>query len=109
NRIDPAAAKILGVLPAPNSPGSFDATNGFNVNNLVAVGSSKPSNNTITTRIDENFTSNDRFFGTLTHYKINSPIQPRIPGPLENNVGPGTTTGYQVTVGYTRTWTPTFV
>jgi len=108
NRIDPAAAKILGVLPSPNSPGSFDATNGFNVNNLVAVGSSKPGSNSYTTRIDENLTDKDRIFGTLTHYNSQSPIQPRISGPLENNVGPGTTTGYQATIGYTRTWTPTF-
>src|SRR5205807_4262799 len=58
--------------------------------------------------IDENLTGNDRIFGTLTHFNNQSPSQPRIAGPLENNVGPGMTTGYQATIGYTRTWTPTF-
>src|SRR5262249_26580698 len=75
-RIDPAAAKILGVLPSPNSPGSFDAANGRAVNNHVSIGSSKPSNNTITTRIDENISEKDRLFGNLTHYSNQSPLQP---------------------------------
>src|SRR5215467_5239360 len=108
NRIDPAAAKIAGVMPLPNSPGSFDAANGLAANNFVAIGSSKPSNNATTTRIDENLTEKDRIFGTLTHYKNLSPAQPKITGPLENNTGPGTTTGYQTKISYTRTWTPTF-
>jgi len=108
DRIDLAAAKILGMLPMPNSPGSFDAANGLSVNNLVEIGSTKPSSNSITTRIDENVSEKDRFFGSLTWFKSNSPAQPGIPGPLENNVGDGVTTGYQATIGYTRTWTPTF-
>ena len=109
DRIDPAAAKILGVLPTPNSPGSFDAATGQAVNDLVAIGSTKPSNNSFTTRIDENVTVNDRLFGTLTHYKNQSPAQPKIPGPLENNTGPGVTTGYQATLGYTHTFSPTLL
>src|SRR5258708_5014940 len=99
DRIDPAAAKILGVLPSPNSPGTLDATNGLAVNDLVVIGSSKPANNSFTTRIDENISDRDRIFGTLTHFKNQSPAQPKIPGPLENNTGPGTTTGYQATLG----------
>src|SRR5215831_1269761 len=34
SRIDSAAAKISGVMPEPNSPGSFDAANGLAANNL---------------------------------------------------------------------------
>ena len=107
DRIDPASKKILGVLPLPNSPGSFDAANGLAVNNLVEIGSTKPSNNITTTRIDENISQNDRIFGTLTHYRNQSPGQPKIPGPLENNTGLSVTTGYQATIGYTHTFTPT--
>ena len=107
--IDSAAAKILGVLPAANSPGSPDAADGRSINNLVEVGSSHPSSNNYTTRIDENISEKDRIFGSLTYFGALSPIQPKIPGPLENNVGPGTTTGYQVALDYTRTWTPTLV
>ncbi|MEO7143634.1 MAG: carboxypeptidase regulatory-like domain-containing protein, partial [Bryobacteraceae bacterium] len=47
NLIDPAAAKILGVLPGANSPGSPDAADGRSINNLVEVGSSAPSSNTV--------------------------------------------------------------
>jgi hypothetical protein len=108
SRIDSAAAKISGVMPLANSPGSFDAANGLAANNLVAIGSSKPANNAYTARIDENVTEKDRFFGTLTHFNNQSPAQPKIPGPLENNTGPGTTTGYQTKISYTRTWSPTF-
>jgi len=106
--IDSAAAKIMSVLPAANSPGSPDPANGRTVNNLVEVGSSAPTMNTYVTRIDENISEKARVFGTLTHYNSLSPLQPSIPGPLENSVGPGVTTGYQAALGYTHTWTPTF-
>jgi hypothetical protein len=109
DRIDPAAAKILGVLPAANSPGTPDTVNALAVNDLAVIGSSKPANNSFTTRIDENISDRDRIFGTLTHYKNDSPAQPKIPGPLENNTGPGTTTGYQATLGYTHTFSPSLL
>ena len=108
NLIDSAAAKILGVLPSPNSPGLFDPATGRNANNLVEVGSTKPGSNATATRIDENVSDRIRLFGTLTHFGSTSPGQPTIPGPLENATGLSTTTGYQATIGYTHTWTPTF-
>jgi outer membrane receptor protein involved in Fe transport len=107
--IDPAATKILGVLPQPNSPGTFNAANGLAVNDLVEIGSSKPGSNNFTTRIDENLSQNDRLFGSLTHYNSQSPTQPVIPGPLENTTGASVTTGYQATIGYTHTFSPTLV
>jgi len=105
--IDPAAKKILSVLPSSNSPGTADPTNSRNVSNLAEVGSSHPSSFNFTTRMDENITDNDRMFGTLTHYNSKSPLQPTLPGPLESSVGPGVTTGYQATLGYTHTFSPT--
>src|SRR5262249_11304537 len=48
-------------------------------------------------------------FGVLTHFNNQSPPQPRIPGPLENNVGPGMTTGYQAIIGYTHTFSSTLL
>ena len=107
SRIDPAAAKIMGVLPAANSPGSFNAANGIAVNDLVEVGSTKPSSNTFTTRIDQNFSEKDRLYGTLTHYNAQSPTAPVIPGPLENTTGPSVTTGYQAALTYQHTFSPT--
>src|SRR5262249_52311953 len=105
--IDPAARKIMSVLPAANSPGTADPTNSRSESNLAEVGSSHPSSFNFTTRIDENISDNDRMFGTLTHYNAKSPLQPTIPGPLESSVGPGVTTGYQATLGYTHTFSPT--
>ena len=107
--IDPAAAKIMGVLPLPDSPGTFSAANGLALNDLAEIGSSKPGSNNFTTRIDENLSENDRLFGSLTHYNSQSPTQPVIPGPLENTTGPSTTTGYQATIGYTHTFSPTLL
>ncbi len=107
SRIDTAAAKILGVLPAANSSGVFDKVNGVVMNDLVEVGSTKPSSNNYTTRIDQNFSQSDRVYGTLTHYNAQSPTAPLIPGPLENTTGPGVTTGYQASLSYLHTFSPT--
>jgi outer membrane receptor protein involved in Fe transport len=109
DRIDKAAAKILSVLPAPNSPGSFDPVSGITVNNLVEIGSTKPSNNSYTGRIDENLSERDRFFGAVTYFNNQSPGQPKITGPLENNTGPGVTIGNQIVVGYTHTFSPSLL
>ncbi|MEI9972515.1 MAG: TonB-dependent receptor [Ignavibacteriota bacterium] len=109
NMIDPAAAKIMGVTPSPDSSGTADPANGRIVNNLVSSGSSKPGSNTYSSRIDENLTTKDRMFGSLTHYSSVAPLQPVIPGPLESAVGPSTTTGFQAILGYTRVWSPTVV
>lgn len=108
-QIDPAAAKIFSALPLPNSPGSFDPATGVTINNLVEIGSTKPASNSTTLRIDHNISDKDRLFGTLTHFNKASPAQPKIPGPLENNVGPGVTTGYQAILGYTHTFSPTLL
>ena len=108
SRIDPAAAKIMGVLPAADSSGAFDKINGIAVNNLVEVGSTQPSSNNYTTRIDQNFSQNDRVYGTLTHFNQQSPTAPLIPGPLENTTGPSVTTGYQAGLSYVHTFSPTF-
>lgn len=108
SRINSAATKILGVLPEPNSPGSLNKTDNLATNNLVDVGATQNTTNNYTTRIDQNFSEKDRVYGTLTHYNAFSPTQPLIPGPLKNNTGPSTTTGYQAGLSYVHTWSPTF-
>jgi hypothetical protein len=107
--INSAAAKILSVLPGADSPGVLDTINGRFTNNLVEAGSSHPSSNSETARIDENLTAKDRLYGTFTHFASASPLQPSVPGPLENSVGPGTTTVFQTTVDLTHTFSPTLV
>ncbi len=108
--IDPAAQKILGLIPAPNSPGTADKTDNLQTNNFVSVGSSHPALNTGVMRLDEAPTNTLRLFGTFVHYNGYSPIQPVFPGsPLENAVGSSETTGYESTLGLTKIWSSTFV
>jgi hypothetical protein len=109
-RIDPAALKILGLVPPPNSPGTINKTDNIVTNNFVSTGSSHPTTNTGMARLDEAVRDNLRLFGTLVHFNNYSPIQPIYPGsPLENAVGSNTTTGYEATAGLTKIWSPTFL
>ncbi len=108
--IDPAAAKILSLVPAPNSPGTPNTNDNIATNNFVSIGSSHPTANTGVARIDETVTDNIRFFGTFVHFNNYSPIQPTFPGSvLENSVGDSNTTGYESTLGYTQTFSPTLI
>ena len=108
--IDPAALKILGLVPAPNSPGTINKTDKIVTNNFVSIGSSHPTTNTGMARLDETATNSLRLFGTFVHYNNYSPIQPTYPGsPLENSVGNTETTGYESTAGLTKIWSPTFI
>jgi Carboxypeptidase regulatory-like domain/TonB-dependent Receptor Plug Domain/TonB dependent receptor len=108
--IDPAALKILGLVPAPNSPGTINKTDQIAANNFVSVGSSHPTTNTGMARLDETATNSLRLFGTFIHYNNYSPTQPLFPGsPLESAVGNSETTGYESTAGLTKIWSPSFI
>ncbi|HTW63709.1 MAG TPA: TonB-dependent receptor [Bryobacteraceae bacterium] len=107
--IDPAAVKILGLVPTPNSPGTINKTDNIATNNFVSIGSSHPTTNTGMLRLDETATSSLRLFGTFVHYNNYSPIQPTYPGLLNNAVGNSETTGYESTAGLTKIWSPTFI
>ncbi|HUA61771.1 MAG TPA: TonB-dependent receptor [Verrucomicrobiae bacterium] len=108
--INPAALKILGLVPGPNSPGTFNATDNLSTNNYVSIGSSHPNNNTGVFRIDENVSSSLRLFGSFTHFNNFSPTQPVFPGSvLDSATGNSVTTGYESTFGLTKTWSPTFI
>jgi hypothetical protein len=107
--IDPAARKIMGLLPNPNAPGNLDAPNNRRTNNFVLNEPTSPSNNEFTLRMDHNVSERARIFGRLTHYRLNSPRSQILPGPLEPAVGDSFTTGYQTSVGWTHTWSPTMI
>lgn len=108
--LDPAALKILGLVPAPNSPGTLDKSDNIAADNFVSIGSSHPAANTGVARLDESAGDSVRLFGTFVHYNNYSPIQPTYPGsPLENAVGSTQTTGYESAAGLTKIWTPSFI
>jgi hypothetical protein len=107
--INPAATKILSLLPAPNSGGTYDSADNLYKNNFVNVGSSHPTNNTGVARIDQSISDKTRLFWTFVHFNNFSPIQPGVPGPLDDSTGDSQTTGYESTLGLTQTWSPTLI
>jgi hypothetical protein len=108
--INPAALKILGLVPLPNSPGTLNKTDKIAANNFVSIGSSHPATNTGMARLDETVTDSLRLFGTFVHFNNYSPSQPTYPGsPLESSVGNSETTGYESTAGLTKTWNASFI
>jgi hypothetical protein len=108
--IDPAAMKILGLIPSPNSPGTINKTDNIATNNFVSIGSSHPTTNTGVARLDETLTKSLRLFGTFVHFNNYTPLQPAYPGsPLEDGVGNSETTGYESTIGLTKVWNPTLI
>jgi hypothetical protein len=109
NLLNPAALKILGLVPAPDSPGTFNPTDNIATNNYVSIGSSHPTNNTGMARIDETISEHTRLFATFVHFNNYSPTAPAFPGVLDSAVGDTATTGYENTVGLTQTWSPTFI
>ncbi len=110
NLIDPAALKILGLVHAPNSPGTLNKTDNIATNNFVSIGSSHPTTNTGLARLDETFSNSLRLFATFIHFNNYSPIQPTYQGsPLESSVGNSETTAYESSTGLTKIWSPTFI
>src|SRR5262249_24097595 len=100
SQLDPAALKILALLPAPNSPGTLNKTDNLVANNFVSVGWSHPTTNTGVARIDHAAPNNLRVFATFVHYNNHTPSQPIFPGSvLDNAVGASQTTGYESTAG----------
>ncbi|MGH9161353.1 MAG: TonB-dependent receptor domain-containing protein, partial [Vicinamibacteraceae bacterium] len=109
NRIDPAAAKMMALLPQPNASGTPDPATGRQVSNYVLTESIRPSNNEVTARVDHTAGQRARFFGRFTHYRLDQPSDPILPGALDPAVGDSFTKGYQTAVGWTHTWSPTML
>jgi Carboxypeptidase regulatory-like domain/TonB dependent receptor-like, beta-barrel len=109
--IDPAAAKILAMLPLPNSPGTFDAANNRFTNNYVAQQTSNLDALRLVARVDEQLTQKD-----LIHVSLyrNTSSQPNpltyLTAPLLNTTWDCSCSNAWITsVDYTRVWSPTLV
>jgi Carboxypeptidase regulatory-like domain/TonB dependent receptor/TonB-dependent Receptor Plug Domain len=109
DQIDPAARKIMSLLPAPNSSGSADAANGRRTNNYVNDLTNKPQEDEITVRVDHNMGTSSRLYGRLTYYDLFGPGSPTMAGPLNNAANDSTTKGYQLSAAWTQIWSPTVV
>ena len=109
NRLDPAAQKIMNLLPMPNQPGTRDATNGRFINNYLNTGSTSLTDNQYTFRGDHSIGDAARLFGRYTTSKNLAPSGAVLPGPLDSRVGDSTTTNYQAAASWTHIWKPTLI
>jgi hypothetical protein len=108
-RLDPAAQRILSLLPQPDSPGTLDAQNNRQVNNYVLSKAQTGSSNDTTSRIDHNFSDKTRIFGFLNESRSRTGNNIQIPGLLDPGTGPSTTVTYLSSLNLTQTFTPSLL
>lgn len=109
SRLDPAAQKVLALLPAPNQVANIDSVNGRVLNNYINSGSNPVTDNQYTFRGDHNIGGSDRILARFSMFKVNSPSAAILPGPLDSRVGDSLTTGYQLSSSWTRIWSPSVI
>jgi hypothetical protein len=119
--IDPAAAKIVALLPLPNTPGTYDKTNNRYTNNWTTQQGTTSNTLRLEARVDEQITANDRLSFNLYRYNSTSPNAVNY-----NQNAQGQTLDFAKalfnttwdcscsnawlpSVEYTHTWTPTLV
>ncbi|MBL8228281.1 MAG: TonB-dependent receptor [Bryobacterales bacterium] len=109
SRLDPAAMKVMSLLPTPNSPGTEDRANGRTINNYLNAGSTGVVDNQYTFRGDHSVGAKARIWGRLSMYKVTSPSSQVLPGPLDSRVGDSLTSGYQASSSWTHIWSPSVI
>jgi hypothetical protein len=113
NLLDPAAVKLTSLLPVPTGGGA--------TNNYIYNGTLTQRTDQFDIRIDQNLGASDRLFGRYGYDNSTQVTPGTIPSPANTSIsiGPylstnagGTTTpllNQGVTIGYTRTLSPTMV
>jgi hypothetical protein len=109
NRIDPAAARIVGLLPQPNQPGTRDVANGRSINNYLNNGSTSVVDDQYTIRGDHAVGTAARIFARYTDATNESPSSVRLPGPLDPRVGDSITTSRQAVASWTHIWSSNLI
>ena len=110
NRIDPAAAKILALLPEPNAAGILDARYGVRTGNYTRSAPSVDNRNMVTARGDFNPTDKVRLFASYTKVSESPRDQVRdFLSALNTTVGPRVRDMQRLTVGYTHVITPSLI
>ena len=108
--IDPAAAKILALLPLPNTVGTYDAVNNRYTGNWTSLQNLVTHTQKIVVRVDEVVTPKDRLSFNVYRYTNTSPQYVSYDNPLLNtNYDCACTNAWLPSVDYTRTWTPSLV
>jgi hypothetical protein len=108
--IDPAAAKILALLPLPNTIGTYDKANNRYTGNWTSLQNLVTHTQKIVVRVDEAVTTKDRLSFNVYRYTNTSPQYVSYNNPLLNtNYDCSCTNAWLPSVDYTRTWNPTLV
>ena len=108
--IDPAAAKIMALLPLPNNPGTPDPANGRFTGNYVDQQTFNEGALRLVARVDEQLTSKDRFNVSLYRNTSSSPNPVTYRSPLLNTTWDcSCSNAWIASVDYTRIWTPALV
>jgi hypothetical protein len=108
--IDPATAKILALLPLPNTVGSYDPANNRYTGNWTSLQNLTSHVQKIVVRVDEVVTPKDRLSFNVYRYTNTSPQYVSYNSPLLNtNWDCSCTDAWLPSVDYTRVWTPTLV
>ncbi len=108
-RFDPAAVKMMALLPKPNSPGSLDTANNRLINNYVLSESIRSGIDATTTRIDHNINDKTRLYGYFDESKAPTAGTVIIPGYLDPGTGPQTATSYLTSVSLTELFSPSLI
>lgn len=108
--IDPAAAKILSLMPLPNTTGTFDAPNNRYTGNYVSQQTTSTDILRLVARGDEQITSKDRISLSLYRYINTSPNPVCYDNPLLNTTWDcNCSNAWIASADYTRIWTPALV
>ncbi|ADW71009.1 TonB-dependent receptor [Granulicella tundricola] len=108
--IDPAAARILALLPLPNTPGTYDATNNRYTGNWTSQ--QAPVNDTLrlVARLNQQMTTADRISLNLYRYNSSAPNPVYYNNPLLNSTFDCTcSNAWLPSIDYTRVWSPSLV
>jgi hypothetical protein len=108
--LDPAAQKILALIPLPNTVGSYDLADNIYTGNWTQEQNLTNHVNRIVGRVDQVISPKDRLSVNIYRYTTQGPNAVNFDSPLLNNTWACTCNNeWLPSIDYTRTWSPTLV
>jgi Carboxypeptidase regulatory-like domain/TonB-dependent Receptor Plug Domain len=108
--LDPAAVKIMALIPLPNTVGTFDPVNNRYTGNWTQLQNLTTHVNKIVGRVDQVITPKDRLSINIYRYTTAGPNAVDYASPLLDTTWACTcNNAWLPSVDYTRTWTSTLV
>jgi hypothetical protein len=108
--IDPAAAKILALLPLPNTIGTYDSVNNRYTGNWTSLQNQTGTVQKIVVRVDEVLTPKDRLSFNVYRFTTSTPNPVTYNSELLNTTWDCTcNNAWLPSIDYTRVWTPSLV